>query len=124
MQQLRALGIQTSIHYPPVHLFSLYREKFGYEKGMLPKTEEASRREITLPLHPGMKVNVYTDLHPDKPFAGQIGYISPRAEFTPKNVETRELRSTLVYRLRVVVEDADESLRQGMPVTVKLMGEK
>ncbi len=71
-------------------------------------------------IHPGMKVKVHTDTRPDKPYAGQIGYISPRAEFTPKNVETTQLRTSLVYRLRIVVEDADEGLRQGMPVTVTL----
>jgi dTDP-4-amino-4,6-dideoxygalactose transaminase len=54
MDGLRGHGIQTSIHYPPVHLFSLYRRQFGYKKGMLPKTEEVSQREITLPLHPLM----------------------------------------------------------------------
>jgi dTDP-4-amino-4,6-dideoxygalactose transaminase len=54
MEGLRGHGIQTSIHYPPIHLFSLYRKEFGYKKGMLPKTEEVSRREVTLPLHPGM----------------------------------------------------------------------
>jgi dTDP-4-amino-4,6-dideoxygalactose transaminase len=57
MEDLRAHGIQTSIHYPPIHLFSLYRKRFGYKEGMLPKTEEVSRREATLPLHPGMDVN-------------------------------------------------------------------
>jgi dTDP-4-amino-4,6-dideoxygalactose transaminase len=56
MEGLRHDGIQTSIHYPPVHLFSLYRKRFGYQKGMLPKTEEVSRREVTLPLHPRMDV--------------------------------------------------------------------
>lgn len=71
-------------------------------------------------IHPGMKVQVYTDSRPTKPYAGQIGYISPRAEFTPKNVETTELRTSLVYRLRVVVDSPDEGLRQGMPVTVTL----
>ncbi len=69
-------------------------------------------------IHPGMKVEVYTDSRPGKPYHGQVGYISPRAEFTPRNVETPELRTALVYRLRVVVEDADPGLRQGMPVTV------
>jgi dTDP-4-amino-4,6-dideoxygalactose transaminase len=54
MEGLRNFKIQTSVHYPPVHLFSLYRKKFGYKKGMLPKTEEVSRKEITLPLHPRM----------------------------------------------------------------------
>jgi len=71
-------------------------------------------------IHPGMKVRVLTDTRPTSPYAGQIGYISPRAEFTPKNVETPELRTSLVYRLRVVVENPDEGLRQGMPVTVTL----
>jgi dTDP-4-amino-4,6-dideoxygalactose transaminase len=56
MDGLRGHGIQTSIHYPPIHLFSLYRRQFGHKKGMLPKTEEVSQREVTLPLHPGMDV--------------------------------------------------------------------
>jgi HlyD family secretion protein len=71
-------------------------------------------------VHPGTKVRVVTDSRPDKPYTGQIGYISPQSEFTPKNVETPDLRTSLVYRLRVVVADPDDSLRQGMPVTVKL----
>jgi len=54
MDGLRGHGIQTSIHYPPIHLFSLYRRQFGYKEGMLPKTEEVSPREVTLPLHQGM----------------------------------------------------------------------
>jgi dTDP-4-amino-4,6-dideoxygalactose transaminase len=52
MERLKHFGIQSSIHYPPVHLFSLYRKQFGYKKGDLPKTEEVSQREMTLPLHP------------------------------------------------------------------------
>jgi len=55
MEQLKDSGIQTSVHYPPVHLFSLYRKRFGFTERMLPKTEEVSRREVTLPLHPRMK---------------------------------------------------------------------
>lgn len=71
-------------------------------------------------VHPGMMVKVFTDSQPDKPFTGKIGYISPRAEFTPKSVETPELRTMLVYRLRVVVDDPGPGLRQGMPVTVQI----
>jgi dTDP-4-amino-4,6-dideoxygalactose transaminase len=52
MEKLKDFGIQSSIHYPPVHLFSLYRNQFGYRKGDLLKTEEVSQREMTLPLHP------------------------------------------------------------------------
>jgi HlyD family secretion protein len=71
-------------------------------------------------IHPGMKADILTDARPDKPYRGQVGFVSPRAEFTPKTVETPELRTSLVYRLRIVVEGPDEGLRQGMPVTVKL----
>ncbi|ECD1372062.1 secretion protein HlyD, partial [Salmonella enterica subsp. enterica] len=45
------------------------------------------------------------------------------AEFTPKTVETPDLRTDLVYRLRIIVTDADDALRQGMPVTVKFNDE-
>lgn len=75
-------------------------------------------------LHPGMKVEIRTDTLGNKFYIGQIGYISPRAEFTPKTVETAELRTSLVYRLRVVVENPDDALRQGMPVTVTVDGNR
>ncbi|HRY18328.1 MAG TPA: secretion protein HlyD [Candidatus Competibacteraceae bacterium] len=66
---------------------------------------------------PGVKVKVRTDSS-SKIYQGHIGFISPRAEFTPKSVETTDLRTSLVYRLRIVVTSANEGLRQGMPVTV------
>ena len=69
-------------------------------------------------VHPGQKAIVTTSA--GQHYEGQVGYISPQAEFTPKNVETAQLRSDLVYRLRVVVDKPDNSLRQGMPVTVTL----
>jgi len=68
-------------------------------------------------LAPGARVTVSTDSS-DKVYDGKIGFISPRAEFTPRSVETTELRTDLVYRLRIVVDKGDEGLRQGMPVTV------
>jgi HlyD family secretion protein len=71
-------------------------------------------------IHPGMKVEVFTDSSKGKYYDGQIGFISPTAEFTPKTVETTELRTALVYRLRIVVEKPDDGLRQGMPVTIQL----
>ena len=73
---------------------------------------------------PGRTVLLYTDGRPAKPYHGRIGFVSPTAEFTPKNVETPELRTALVYRARVVVSDADSGLRQGMPVTVRLAPER
>lgn len=71
-------------------------------------------------IHTGMKVEVFADSAPDKPYSGTIGFISPVAEFTPKSVETPELRTDLVYRLRVVVDQHRNGLRQGMPVTVRI----
>ncbi|WP_396243897.1 secretion protein HlyD [Hafnia paralvei] len=68
---------------------------------------------------PGTEIQIYTDGRPNKPYHGKIGFVSPTAEFTPKSVETPELRTDLVYRLRVIVTDADDSLRQGMPVTLR-----
>jgi|JTFP01.1.fsa_nt_gb HlyD family secretion protein len=70
-------------------------------------------------VHPGRNALVFTDSRPN-PYHGQIGDVSPRAEFTPKSVETEELRTALVYRFHVVIKDADQGLRQGMPVTVRL----
>ena len=70
-------------------------------------------------LAPGTVVEIATDSS-SKRYRGQIGYIAPRAEFTPKSVETTDLRTDLVYRLRVVVDDPDDGLRQGMPVTISV----
>lgn len=72
-------------------------------------------------VRPGMEAQVTTDAAGGgKRFRGHVGFISPVAEFTPKSVETTELRTDLVYRLRVIVDDGDGTLRQGMPVTVTL----
>ncbi|MFZ2884442.1 secretion protein HlyD [Nitrosomonas europaea] len=68
---------------------------------------------------PGTPVQVRSDSS-KKIYHGQIGFISPRAEFTPKTVETTDLRTDLVYRLRIVVSDADAALRQGMPITIEV----
>lgn len=69
---------------------------------------------------PGMKAKIYTDSRPNEPYEGQVGFISPVAEFTPKTVETTELRTKLVYRLRITIDNKDNTLRQGMPVSIKL----
>ena len=56
----------------------------------------------------------------EKPFDGWIGYVSPTAEFTPKTIETDELRPTLVYETRVYVNDPEGLLKLGAPVVVEL----
>lgn len=73
----------------------------------------------------GMKARVISDTTDPKTkqkrtYEGTIGYISPVAEFTPKTVQTEELRTDLVYRIRVYVDKTDKFLRQGMPVSVKI----
>lgn len=69
---------------------------------------------------PSAKVRLETDSRQGQPYHGVVGFVSPTAEFTPKSVETPDLRTSLVYRLRIVVDDPDSRLRQGMPVTVRL----
>jgi HlyD family secretion protein len=63
---------------------------------------------------------VSADSYPGRAYDGWIGYISPTAEFTPKAVETPELRTALVYQLRVYACDARGELRLGMPATVRI----
>ena len=70
-------------------------------------------------LAPDTEVSIATD-GTNKTYRGRIGYVSPAAEFTPKTVETPELRTQLVYRLRIRVVDPDSGIRQGMPVTIHL----
>ncbi len=69
---------------------------------------------------PGMKATIYSDTKALKPYSGTVGFISPVAEFTPKTVQTEELRTELVYLVRIYADNPDGHLRQGMPVTVKL----
>lgn len=71
-------------------------------------------------VHPGLKVKVTSDSMTGAGYEGQVGFISPVAEFTPKAVETPDLRTDLVYRLRIIVDHPGKDLRQGMPVTVHL----
>ncbi|MBP7074587.1 MAG: efflux RND transporter periplasmic adaptor subunit [Rhabdochlamydiaceae bacterium] len=68
----------------------------------------------------GMPAEIYTDIENGNVYTGTVGFISPVAEFTPKTVETTQLRTDLVYRLRIYADNPDRSLVQGMPVTVKL----
>ncbi len=73
----------------------------------------------------GMQADVLTDTvntktGKKKQYKGKIGYISPVAEFSPKTVQTKDLRVDLMYRLRIYIDDVDDFLRQGMPVTIQI----
>ena len=71
-------------------------------------------------INQGMAAEVTTDSFPGKKYEGWVGFISPVASFTPKTVETTELRSSLVYEVRVFVKDPADELRLGMPATVDI----
>lgn len=71
-------------------------------------------------VHYGMEAEIHTDTLGGKVYSGKVGFISPVAEFTPKTVQTTQLRTDLVYRLRIYADNPDQGLKQGMPVTVKL----
>ncbi|QPK61724.1 efflux RND transporter periplasmic adaptor subunit [Methylomonas sp. LL1] len=79
----------------------------------VPETELGKLRQ-------GMPAVINSDSFPGKTYHGWVGYLSPTAEFTPKSVETSELRTSLVYQARIYACNADEQLRLGMPVTVRI----
>lgn len=97
---------------PTTVIYSMAIAGEAWVRGFAPET-------LLSRLAPGTEVLVTADGNPTG-WKGKIGYVSPSAEFTPKTVETPELRSQLVYRLRIRIENPDDKLRQGMPVTIKL----
>lgn len=68
----------------------------------------------------GMPASLRIDSQPDQPLSGRVGFIASVAEFTPKTVQTEELRTSLVYELRIHTDDPSDRLRLGMPVTVQI----
>jgi len=71
-------------------------------------------------IRPGMAASIAIDSQPGKALPGKVGYISSVAEFTPKSVQTEELRTALVYEVRVLADDKGDVLRMGMPATVSI----
>lgn len=70
-------------------------------------------------IRPGMAARISTDSRPGAALAGHVGYISSVAEFTPKTVQTEEIRTSLVYEVRILADDPQDQLRLGMPATVR-----
>jgi len=96
---------------PQTPVFTLALDNPVWVRAYLPEPEMG---KVAL----GMRAQIESDSFPGQQFSGWIGYISPVSEFTPKNVETTQLRSQLVYRVRVYACNADHRLRLGMPATV------
>jgi HlyD family secretion protein len=80
----------------------------AYFEGYVPETDLAKVRY-------GQKAAITTDSYPGKKYPGWIYFVSSKAEFTPKTVETHKERVTLVYRTKIRVENKDHSLKPGMP---------
>ena len=96
---------------PQTPVFTLALDNPLWVRAYLPEPEMG---KVAL----GMRAWIEADSFPGQRFPGWIGFISPVAEFTPKNVETTQLRSQLVYRVRVYACNPDHRLRLGMPATV------
>ncbi len=98
---------------PQVPVFTLALDNPVWVRAYLP---EKSLGQVRL----GMRANIESDSFPGKHFAGWVGFISPTAEFTPKTVQSTELRTELVYRVRIYACNHGHQLRLGMPVTVRI----
>ncbi len=98
---------------PQNPVFTLALDNPVWVRAYLP---EKSLGQIQL----GMRAWILSDSFPNQRFSGWVGFISPTAEFTPKNVETTELRTKLMYQVRVYACNPGFSLRLGMPVTVEI----
>lgn len=108
-------GANVTIGQP---IYTLSKNKPIWIRAYVPETQLGNIKY-------GMKAKVLTDsINPNtgknREYDGWVGYISPVAEFTPKTVQTEDLRTDLVYRIRVYVYDIDPYLRQGMPTTIKI----
>lgn len=68
----------------------------------------------------GQKAEVTIDTYPDRKYEGKVIYISPEAEFTPKNVQTKDERTKLVFAVKIQVDNKDFDLKAGMPADAKV----
>jgi HlyD family secretion protein len=98
---------------PAVPVFTLALDNPVWVRAYLP---ERALGKVRL----GMRAEIESDSFPGKVFQGWIGFVSPTAEFTPKTVQTTQLRTELVYRVRVYACNPRHELRLGMPVTVRI----
>jgi len=99
--------------FPQSPVFSLALVNPIWVRAYLPETDLGK-----VPL--GAIAEIHTDSYPNKTYKGWVGFISPTAEFTPKNVQTPELRTRLVYSARIIACNSQNELRLGMPATVTI----
>ncbi len=68
----------------------------------------------------GQPASVTTDTFPGKTYPGRVSFIAPQAEFTPKSVETHKERVTLVYRIKIDLDNSGHELKPGMPADAEI----
>ena len=69
----------------------------------------------------GQKAEIKVDSFPDKSFEGKVIYISPEAEFTPKNIQTKDERTKLVFAVKIEIPNTQQELKTGTPTDVKII---
>ena len=99
---------------PQKPVFTLALDDPVWVRAYVPETDLGKVRS-------GMKAEVTTDSFPTKRYPAWIGFVSPTAEFTPKTVETTEVRAKLVYEVRAFVPNPQGELRLGMPAVVTVL---
>ncbi len=99
---------------PTKPVFSLATIGTKWVRAYIPETKLSQVKN-------GSKAEIRVDSMPNLPQEGWVGFISPVAEFTPKTVQTEDLRTNLVYEIRIFVKDSENILRLGMPATVKIL---
>jgi HlyD family secretion protein len=67
------------------------------------------------------QAEITVDTYPEKSFEGKVIYISPEAEFTPKNIQTQEERTKLVFAVKIKIENPDFELKDGMPADASII---
>jgi HlyD family secretion protein len=72
----------------------------------------------------GQSVEVRVDSFPERTFNGEVVYIASRAEFTPKNVQTKEERVSTVFAVKIEIPNPDQTLKPGMPADAQILVEK
>lgn len=69
----------------------------------------------------GQKAEIFVDAFPGKAFEGIVGFISPEAEFTPKNIQTKDERTKLVFEVEIKISNSKHELKTGMPADAKIV---
>ncbi|MCL6493164.1 MAG: efflux RND transporter periplasmic adaptor subunit [Ignavibacterium sp.] len=99
------------------NLSSLFKVSNLYQVEILVFVNEKDLGKVKL----GQLVEVTVDAFPNKIFEGKVAYISPEAEFTPKNIQTKEERTKLVFAVKVKINNPDLELKAGIPADAKII---